>query len=75
MNSTIKCEYCSRPIKGGQVNKMIRGKEHIFCTEFCFRLYFYSVPTISYDDLNKMYTLWCVDVKAPDFRTLVVEED
>jgi hypothetical protein len=75
MDKTKKCEYCSRPIKGGQVKKMIRGKRHIFCTEFCFRLYFYSVPTISYDDLKKMYELWCVDVKAPDFRTLVVEED
>jgi hypothetical protein len=75
MDSTRKCEYCSRSINREQVHKMIRGKQHIFCSEFCFRLYFYSVPTISYDDLNKMYELWCVDVKAPDFRTLVVEED
>ena len=75
MNNLTKCEYCSRPIKSGQVIKKIRGKQHIFCSEFCFRLSFYSVPTISYEDLNKMYSLWCVDIKAPDFRTLVVEED
>ena len=75
MNGSGKCEYCSRPIKNELVNKIIRGKQHIFCTEFCFRLYFYSVPTISFDDLNKMYSLWCVEVEAPEFRTLVVEED
>lgn len=75
MNSTRECEYCSRPIKSGKVIKKIRGKQHIFCSEFCFRLYFYDVPTISYDDLNKMYKLWCVDVQSPDFRTLVVEEE
>jgi len=59
MNGSGKCEYCSRPIKNELVNKIIRGKQHIFCTEFCFRLYFYSVPTISFDDLNKI----CFQIK------------
>ena len=75
MSSGKKCEYCSRPIKKNPVSKVLRGKKHTFCTEFCFRLYFYDVPTISYDDLNKMYALRCVDIKAPEFRTLVAEED
>ena len=75
MRSGSKCEYCSRQIKKNPVSKVLRGKTYVFCTEFCFRLYFYDVPTISYDDLNKMYALRCVDIKAPEFGTLVVEED
>lgn len=75
MNGKRTCEYCSRPIKKNPVTKILRGKKHQFCTEFCFRLSFYDVPVISCDDLNKMYELRCVDVKSPDFRTLVVEED
>jgi hypothetical protein len=75
MNKIEKCEYCSRPIKGDPTIKILRAQKHIFCTEFCFRLYFYDVPTISYEDLQKMYALRCVSIKSPDFRTLVYKED
>ena len=75
MSGSSRCEYCGRPIKKGRVTKVLRGKKHTFCTEFCFRLFFYDVPTISYEDLNKTYALRCVDIKAPAFRTLMVEED
>ena len=75
MVDDIKCEYCGRSIKGGPTDKELRGKKHTFCTEFCFRLYFYDVPAISYEDLYKMYALRCVSIKAPDFRTLVYKED
>ena len=75
MTESINCEYCNRPIIHEPVKKILRGNWHTFCTEFCFRLFFYDVPAISYDDLKKMYELRCVDVKPPDFRSLVVEED
>jgi hypothetical protein len=70
-----KCEYCGRPIIADPTVKTLRGQKHIFCTEFCFRLYFYEVPTITYEDLQKMYALRCVSIKSPDFRTLVYKED
>ena len=75
MNDSSQCEYCERPIKSDPVIKILRGKEHVFCTEFCFRLYFYDVPRITYEDLKKMYELRCVTVKAPDFHTLIVESN
>jgi hypothetical protein len=62
-----------RPIITSPVIKTLRGQEHVFCTDFCFRLYFYDVPRITYEDLNKMYELRCVTMKVPDFRTLVTE--
>jgi len=75
VNGTGQCEYCERPIKADPVKKTLRGKEHIFCTEFCFRLSFYDVPKITYDDLKKMYALRCVTMKVPDFRSLIVENE
>jgi hypothetical protein len=75
MNEIEKCEYCGRPIKGDPTIKVLRGQKHTFCTEFCFRFYFYDVPTITYEDLQKMYALRCVSIKSPDFRTLVYKED
>jgi hypothetical protein len=79
VNDINRCEYCSRPIKGGPVKKTLRGKEHIFCSEFCFRLYFYSAPTISYNDLQKMYAMYCVSVPAREYHEtlsgLAGEED
>lgn len=65
MTDTTKCEYCSRPIKGEPYNKVLRGKSHTFCSEFCFMLYFYDAPTISYDDLQGYYSRCCISVLAP----------
>jgi hypothetical protein len=75
MKNTDQCEYCSRPLKSDPTVKVLRGNQHIFCSEFCFRLYFYDVPDMSFNDLQKMYTLRCASIQAPDFRTLVYKED
>ena len=69
------CEYCQRPIIRPPTPKVIQGQRHLFCTEFCFRLYFYDVPRISYKDLENMYKLRCVTLRPPDFRSLIAEKD
>jgi len=66
-----QCEYCDRLIKGEPTIKVLRGKTHTFCTEFCFRLFFYHVPKISYLDLQKMYKSRCVDLYPQDFSKLL----
>ncbi len=75
MSHSDQCEYCSRPIKIAPTIKTLKGQKHTFCSEFCYRLYFYEVPTISYTDLQKMYELRCVTVDAPPFKSLIVDED
>jgi len=62
MSGKMKCEYCGRPIKGEPEIRVRRGKKHIYCSEFCFRLHFYDVPTISYEDLQEFYRLRAVSV-------------
>ena len=57
------CEYCGLPIKGEPEIRTLRGVKHIYCSEFCFKLDFYAVPAITYEDLKEMYRLWCVSVK------------
>jgi hypothetical protein len=57
------CEYCGRPIEGASEIRTRRGKRHVYCSEFCFRLHFYDAPAISYDDLQNMYKLRCISVK------------
>jgi hypothetical protein len=68
MNKKVPCEYCGRTIRGQPEVRVRRGKKHAFCSEFCFRLYFYAVPTITYEDLQKMYAMYCVSLPAKDFR-------
>lgn len=58
-----RCEYCGRPIKNEPEVIIRRGKKHIYCSDFCFKLHFYDVPTISYDDLQKFYNLRCISIK------------
>jgi hypothetical protein len=58
-----KCEYCGRHIKGAPEIRTLRGKKHVYCSEFCFRLHFYDAPAISYDDLQNMYRLRCISLK------------
>jgi hypothetical protein len=75
MSDAKQCEYCGRPIKGEPTKKTLRGKKHTFCSEFCFRLYFYKIPGMSYEDLRKMYAVRCVSIKAPaDLRELIRKE-
>jgi hypothetical protein len=73
MNSSNKCEYCDRPIKGEPEIKTLRGTEHIFCSEFCFRLFLYSAPNITYEELKKMYALRFIPIYAPDLHELIEE--
>ena len=75
MTKRIQCEYCGRQVVGEPEVKVLRGITHTFCTDFCFRLYFYDVPAMTYADLQKMYELRCMSIKAPDFRSLVYKED
>jgi len=63
MAESKKCEYCGRLIIGEPELKILRGVEHVYCSDFCFKLDFYEVPTISYEDLQEMYRLRCVSVK------------
>lgn len=63
MSKGQQCEYCGRPITGEPEIRVRRGKKHVYCSEFCFRLDFYDVPTITYEDLQEMYRLRCVSVK------------
>ena len=58
-----KCEYCGRVIKGDCEIRILRSKKHIYCSDFCFKLDFYNVPNISYEDLQNMYKLRCISVK------------
>ncbi len=68
MNKKIQCEYCGRPVKGEPEVRVRRGIKHTFCSDFCFRLHFYNVPTITYDDLQKMYSMYCISVPAKDYH-------
>jgi ribosome-binding protein aMBF1 (putative translation factor) len=58
-----KCEFCGRTIKGDPEIRIRRGKEHIYCSDFCFKMHFYDVPTITNEDLQKFYNLRCVSIK------------
>jgi hypothetical protein len=62
MAKSEKCEYCGRPLKRQPEIRIRRGKKHVYCSEFCFRLHFYNVPTITYKDLNEFYRLRTVSV-------------
>lgn len=68
-----KCEYCGRPIIETPVTKVLKGETHTFCSAFCFRLFFYDAPKISYDDLQKMYSFYCVSVPVQDFQNSLQE--
>jgi hypothetical protein len=63
MEKSKQCEYCGRPITLEPEVKILRGMQHIYCSDFCFKLAFYDAPTISYEDLKEMYRLRCVPVK------------
>ena len=71
MSDAVQCEFCQRPIKGRPVRKALRGKEHVFCSEFCFRLHFYNAPKISYEDLQKMYSFYCVSIPAREYHQIL----
>uniref|UniRef100_A0A7C2P4G2 TRASH domain-containing protein n=1 Tax=candidate division WOR-3 bacterium TaxID=2052148 RepID=A0A7C2P4G2_UNCW3 len=59
----LRCEYCNRQIKNEPEIRVRRGIKHVYCSEFCYRLHFYGVPRITYEDLQKMYELRTISVK------------
>jgi hypothetical protein len=63
MVDTTECEYCGRKIKGEPEIRVRRGITHVYCSEFCFRLHFYDVPTISYERLQDFYKTRTISVK------------
>lgn len=73
MKKTSECEFCRRIIKNDPLKKVLRGKTHTFCSEFCFRLYFYDAPRISYDELQKMYSFYCVSLPAKEYYSTIHE--
>jgi len=73
MTGSQQCEFCNRPIKQTPEIRMLRGKEHTFCTEFCFRLYFYNAPKCGYDDMKNMYALRFIPMEVPDLHYLTGE--
>ena len=79
MDQTSRCEYCDRVIKEEPVIKVLKGEKHTFCSAFCFRLFFYDAPRITYDDLQKMYSFYCVSVPVKELQDtlqeLTIEED
>lgn len=75
MSNEQTCEYCGRPIKKGSVTRVLRGEKHVFCTEFCYRLFFYKIPGITFEAVNKMYEAHCASVKVPDFSQWKKEEE
>jgi hypothetical protein len=50
MADTTKCEHCGGPVRV-PVTKTIRRKEHVFCSEFCYHLWFYEIDLWRYEDV------------------------
>ena len=75
MNSPNQCEFCDRPIVGEPVRKVLRGKAHTFCSEFCFRLYFYKAPNMKYSDVLNMYKERTVDIVPQDMTRYLTKGD
>jgi hypothetical protein len=73
VNKNVKCEFCSRIIQDEPVNKVLRGKKHVFCSAFCFRLFFYDAPRISYAELQKMYAYYCISLPAAQLQKTLQE--
>lgn len=66
MSNINQCEFCDRPLKGTPVQKVLRGKTHTFCSEFCFRLFFYKRPNMKYENIQKMYAVRTVNLVPQD---------
>ena len=66
MGSVKECEFCGRPMKGTPVEKVLRGKTHTFCSEFCFRLFFYRIPNMKFSNVKNMYAARTVDLVPQD---------
>jgi hypothetical protein len=70
-----QCEFCTRPLKENPVNKVLRGKSYTFCSEFCFRLFFYKTPNMKYSDLKNMYAARTVDLVPHDIKQYLTKSE
>ena len=66
MSSVNECEFCGRPLKGTAVQKVLRGKTHTYCSEFCFRLFFYKAPGMKFSDVQNMYAARAINLVPQD---------
>jgi len=66
----MKCEYCEKTFDEEPTKKVIKGKDHIFCTECCYNFFIYNYPK---RDLPSMYSNFVVYVSVPNFRQLIEE--
>ena len=75
MSDSKLCEFCGRPIPTEPVQKVLRGKTYTFCTEFCFRLFFYHTPGMKFSDVQYMYKARSVDLVPQDFTRYLTKGD
>lgn len=68
----MECDYCERTFEKGAVSKVIRGKKHTFCSEYCFILHFWKIPKLDHDAMYKMYCP--ISFSIPDIRELIEED-
>ena len=64
----MKCDYCGIEYEREPVVKVIRGKRHTFCSEYCFVLHHHGMPV---PDMVNCGGANSVLVKVPDFRELI----
>lgn len=69
------CEFCGRPLTDLAVTKTLRGKEHTYCSEFCFRLFFYHTKGMKYEDVKNMYAKRAVDITPMDFTPYLTKRE
>jgi len=68
----MKCKYCELTFEGAPTKKVIRGKQHVFCSEECFRYYHYRIPKF---DTQRVLGERAVRISSlPDFRVLIEED-
>ena len=68
----MKCEYCGENFSREPTRKVIKGEQHIFCCEMCYRFYHYRVPK---HDMNVEGTGTVRIHGIPDFRVLIEEDE
>ena len=68
----MKCEYCGENFSREPTRKVIKGKEHIFCCEMCYRFHHYRVPKHNMN-VEGIGTVRIHGV--PDFRVLIAGDD
>ena len=71
----MKCERCGESFDREATKKTIKGRQHIFCSEMCYRFYHYRVPE---HDTKRIFGSGSNTVRitgVPDFRVLVAEDE